>query len=317
MQILRSLPMPSITSVAIIGECMVELKKNAGSLEQSFGGDTLNTAVYLSRLSKDHGITTSYVTGLGRDPFSTEMLNAWHDESINTEMVYLSKDKLPGIYAIETAADGELSFYYWRNDSAAKHWLKDHSIVTLAEKLCQHQMIYLSGISLAILTDDCRQSMIDLLTLCSREGVKIVFDNNYRSALWESPAQAQQYYQQILAITDIAFLTFDDEQMLYGDENEQQAIERTQALGVKEIVIKRGSDACYVVTADGFSRVDAFSIKDVVDTTAAGDSFSAGYLAKRILDGTPEQSALAGHRLAGKVIQHRGAIILPEQMPTI
>jgi 2-dehydro-3-deoxygluconokinase len=309
--------MTPITRVAIIGECMVELKKHNGSLVQSFGGDTLNTAVYLSRLTQQHRISTSYVTGLGRDPFSKEMQTAWQEEGINTDMVYLSEDKLPGIYAIETAEDGERSFYYWRNDSAAKYWLRDRALLTLVEDLCQHQMVYLSGISLAILSEDCRQLLITLLTLCRDNGVKIAFDNNYRPALWESAEQAQKFYKQMLAITDIAFLTFDDEQMLYGDNNEQQAIERTQALGVKEIVIKRGADECYVVTPGSMESIASHPIKKIIDTTAAGDSFSAGYLGKRILGGTTKESALAGHLLAGTVIQHRGAIISRNDMPNI
>ncbi len=52
-----------INRVAIIGECMVELKKEHDELKQGFGGDTLNTAVYLSRLTKPQGIETAYLTG--------------------------------------------------------------------------------------------------------------------------------------------------------------------------------------------------------------------------------------------------------------
>ncbi|EGU32584.1 putative 2-dehydro-3-deoxygluconokinase [Vibrio ichthyoenteri ATCC 700023] len=309
--------MKQIKRVAIIGECMVELKKNNGVLEQGFGGDTLNTGVYLSRLTQQQGVITSYVTGLGRDPFSKEMLASWQQESLNTDMVFISENKLPGIYAIETADDGERSFFYWRNDSAAKYWLRDHEIAKLSEALCQYQMIYLSGISLAILPDDCRQSLIELLAYSREQGVKIAFDNNYRPALWASKEEAQHAYQKVLALTDIAFLTFDDEQALYGDEREQQAIDRTQALGVQEIVIKRGAEACLIVSTSGMESVAPTPVTNIVDTTAAGDSFSAGYLAKRILGGSKQESAMAGHTLAGTVIQHHGAVISSDSMPII
>lgn len=309
--------MNPIKRIAIIGECMIELRKNSGVLEQGFGGDTLNTAVYLSRLTHAQGISTSYLTGLGRDPFSQQMLTAWQAESLDTELVAISDDKLPGIYAIETAPDGERSFCYWRNDSAAKYWLRDQDIPQLAHSLRDHQMIYLSGISLAILPPDCSDALLELLRLCRAQGASIAFDNNYRPALWPSPQQAQNVYRQVLALTDIAFLTFDDEQALYGDEAEQQAIERTQALGVKEIVIKRGGDCCLVVTQAGVESIAPLPVKQIVDTTAAGDSFSAGYLAKRILGGSTSDSALAGHTLAGAVIQQRGALIDRQLMPTI
>lgn len=309
--------MNPINRVAIIGECMVELKKKDGVLQQGFGGDTLNTAVYLSRLTKQHGIETSYVTGLGHDPFSRQMLAEWCEEGINTDMVFLSKDKLPGMYAIETAEDGERSFYYWRNDAAAKYWLRDRALLSLVRELCQHQMIYLSGISLAIISDDSRNMLIELLTMCQKEGVKIAFDNNFRPKLWPNIEQAREFYSKILSITDIAFLTYDDEVMLWGDKHEDEAISRTQGFGVKEIIVKRGSDDCFVIAQDKYHAVAATKVANVVDTTAAGDSFSAGYLAKRVLGGNLTESALAGHKVAGTVIQHHGAIISSDAMPSI
>lgn len=306
-----------VNRVAVIGECMVELQKTDDQLKQSFGGDTLNTALYLSRLTQQHGVTTAYVTGLGKDPFSKEMLANWQQEGLNTDLVQISDNKLPGIYAIETAPDGERSFFYWRNDSAAKYWLRDGSVESFAAALSQNQVIYLSGISLAILPTDCREKLVEQLTLCRKDGVKVAFDNNFRPALWESLDAARDMYASILRLTDIAFLTFDDEVMLYGDSEEQQAIERTQAFGVKEIVVKRGAQECYVVTPNDFIAVPAVKVSNVVDTTAAGDSFSAGYLAKRLTGGSTVDSAVAGHTLAGTVIQHRGAIIPRDAMPLI
>lgn len=309
--------MNRIKRVAIIGECMVELRKNNGTLSQSFGGDTLNTAVYLARLTQHKSINISYITALGQDPFSKEMLNSWQEEYLNTDMVFISKDKLPGIYTIETNENGERNFYYWRNDTAAKYWLRECHVAELAKALCQHQMIYLSGISIAILPLDCRNILFELLQICRKKGVIIAFDNNYRPELWQSQKQAQQAYHQILALTDIAFLTFNDEQALYGDSNEYQAIMRAQMSGIQEIVIKRGGDACFVASGTELEAIKPKLITNIVDTTAAGDSFSAGYLAKRILGGNKQQAAIAGHTLAGTVIQHYGALIANDEMPSI
>lgn len=308
--------MNPIKKVAIIGECMIELKKKDDKVEQGFGGDTLNTAVYLSRLTCNHDISVSYLTGLGKDPFSREMLTAWQQERINTDLVNISDAKLPGMYAIETSDSGERSFFYWRNDAAAKYWLRDYSEESLAKALCQFELVYLSGISLAILPEDCRQILFAALKLCKKNGVQIAFDNNYRPKLWSSPTDAQQCYKTILQLTDIAFLTYEDEQLLWGDNQEEQAIRRTQGFGVQEIVVKRGSEACFVIT-DQHYTIPANKISNVVDTTAAGDSFSAGYLAKRILGGNEDESAATGHLVAGTVIQHRGAIIPSTAMPAI
>lgn len=304
-----------VNSVAIIGECMVELRQTEFGLQQGFGGDTLNTAIYLSRLTHESGIHVSYLTGLGRDPFSKDMLKNWEDENINTDMVYISEDKLPGVYAIETTDDGERSFYYWRNDSAAKYWLRDTSQTQLIADLSHYQFIYLSGISLAIFPEDCQKKFLNILKACHSDGVTIVFDNNYRPALWQDVNDARYWYAQILSNTDIAFLTYDDEQALWGDESVDETIDRTKEFGVKEIVIKRGGEACLIVKDKNSWSIPPTIVDKIIDTTAAGDSFSAGYLAKRIQGYSCEESAMNGHKLAGTVIQHRGAIISKDLMP--
>lgn len=306
-----------VSRVAVIGECMVELQKAGDELyKQSFGGDTLNTALYLSRLTNKE-ITTSYVTGLGKDPFSQAMLEAWDKEAIDTSHVHISEKKLPGLYSISTTDDGERSFQYWRSDAAARYWLLEQSETAVIDTLSQYDLIYLSGVSLAILPKEALDKLVTVLTTCKAQGCKIAFDNNYRPALWETPQQAQQAYQAILKLTDIAFLTYDDEEMLYGDTSEQQAIDRTQAFGVNEIVIKRGGEACFVITQDERIEVAPQKVDNIVDTTAAGDSFSAGYLAKRLTGGSLLESAQMGHKLAGTVICFRGAIIPAQEMPEL
>ena len=303
--------------VAVIGECMVELQKSGELYKQTFGGDTLNTALYLSRLTQSQGVTTRYLTGLGQDPFSQQMLSSWQQEGINTENVAISDKLLPGMYLIETSPDGERRFFYWRDNAAAKFWLNEDSKAHTQQLLNEQQFIYLSGISLAILPDAARQLLFEILQQAKQHGAKIIFDNNYRPTLWPSKNVTKKAYQQILNLTDIAFLTFDDEQLLYGDTQETESIARAQQCGVKEIVIKRGAEACFIIIGHQKIEVPANKVDHVVDTTAAGDSFSAGYLACRILGGTPIEAAKTGHLLAGTVIQHRGAIIPSEAMPAI
>ena len=82
-----------------------------------------------------------------------------------------------------------------------------------------------------------------------------------------------------------------------------------EQIGTPEVVLKRGAEAC-LIRCDGESfEVPAQKVERVVDTTAAGDSFSAAYLASRLKGGSPAEAAEAGHRLASRVIQVPGALI--------
>ncbi|CAI1176417.1 5-dehydro-2-deoxygluconokinase [Serratia liquefaciens] len=305
-------------NLAVIGECMIELSQKGADLSRGFGGDTLNTAVYIARQVAESTLQVHYVTALGTDSFSDEMLHAWQQEKVNTRLVQRLENKLPGLYVIETDEAGERTFYYWRNDAAARYWLASPQSETLCEQLAHFDYLYLSGISVAILDAASRTKLLALLRQCRANGGKVIFDNNYRPRLWQNREETQQAYREVLACTDIAFLTLDDEDLLWGKQPVEQVVQRTQQLGVMEIVIKRGAEACLVFSAEGTEfEIPAVRLpkEKVVDTTAAGDSFSAGYLAVRLTGGDAVQAAQRGHLTASTVIQHRGAIIPLAAMP--
>ncbi|WP_338559830.1 sugar kinase [Erwinia sp. E_sp_B04_7] len=304
--------------IAVIGECMIELSQKESDLSRGFGGDTLNTAVYIARQVENQQLGVDYVTALGTDSFSSDMIAAWEQEQIGTSLIQRMENKLPGLYVIETDEHGERTFYYWRNDAAARYWLESDRADAISQQLASYDYLYLSGISLAILSPQSREKLMGLLTTCRNNGGKIIFDNNYRPRLWPSAEVTQAAYQAMLACTDIAFLTLDDETLLWGESPVEDVIARTRAAGVSEIVIKRGADACLVAVEDRpLLEVPAVKLpaSSVVDTTAAGDSFSAGYLAVRLSGGSAEDAAKRGHLTASTVIQHRGAIIPLAAMP--
>lgn len=304
--------------IAILGECMIELSQKEQDLSRGFGGDTLNTAVYIARQSDPSRLEVDYVTALGTDSFSSEMIAAWQQEKVGTSLIQRMENKLPGLYVIETDSQGERTFYYWRNDAAARYWLESEQAESLCQQLAQYDYLYLSGISLAILSPQSREKLMSLLTTCRQNGGKIIFDNNYRPRLWPSVGMTQAAYRLMLACTDIAFLTLDDETLLWGQSPVEEVIARTHAAGVSEVVIKRGADPCLVsLPNQPLLEIPAVALpaSSVVDTTAAGDSFSAGYLAVRLSGGSAGDAARRGHLTASTVIQHRGAIIPLAAMP--
>ncbi|GDX06924.1 sugar kinase [Buttiauxella sp. A111] len=304
--------------IAVIGECMIELSQKGAEVSRGFGGDTLNTSVYIARQVNADALEVHYVTALGEDNFSQQMLDAWQQENVHTELTQRLEHRLPGLYYIETDATGERTFYYWRNEAAARFWLESDQAQAICAELAQFDYVYLSGISLAILNAASREKLMALLAQCRANGCKVIFDNNYRPRLWASREETQQVYQQMLACTDIAFLTLDDEDLLWGEKPVEEVVHRTQAAGVREVVIKRGADSC-LVAIQGESTLEVPAVKlpkeKVIDTTAAGDSFSAGYLAVRLTGGSAEEAAKRGHLTASTVIQYRGAIIPKEAMP--
>jgi 2-dehydro-3-deoxygluconokinase len=304
--------------VALIGECMIELQgRPLGAIRQGFGGDTLNTATYLSRLTDRAYVEVEFVTALGQDTFSDTMLERWAQEGIGAKLVRRLPGALPGLYFIETDPGGERRFLYWRKDSAARRCFDGDQAEILLSELGRFDWVYLSGISLAILPAESRERLIRMLARLRARGGKVAFDNNYRPTLWPDPDTAVRAYREVLAHTDLALLTWEDDQALFGYTDTASLFDACAGSKIPEVVLKRGGEPCLIQWDGKRFEVAAERVDRVVDTTAAGDSFSAAYLACRLQGGSPELAARWGHRLAGEVIRHPGAIIDKAAMPVM
>ena len=243
-----------MSHIAIIGECMIELNGAPfGTMQQSYGGDTLNAAVYLNRSATSYAnqtgtsaVRTSYVSALGSDAISQEMLNRWQDEGLSTDFVLIDEQRSPGLYLIQLDDVGERTFLYWRNDSAARYMVQHPDFDKIANQLRDVDMVFLSGISLAILPHSDQLKLLTIIEGLRERGVTIAFDSNYRPKLWSSEAATKECYLLGYKTTDIALVTFDDEQLLWSDQTPQDTIRRLHALGVKTVVVKLGAEGCLI-----------------------------------------------------------------------
>ncbi len=298
--------------IAAIGEGMVELARFPdGGWRTAYGGDALNTAVHLARM----GCDTAFLSALGPDPLSAHLREAWRAEGLDVAHVLHHPTRPVGIYAIETAADGERSFAYWRSASAARDMFGLPEMAAAIEALRGVDLLYLSLITLAILPVEARRKLFRLCRDVRSRGGLVAFDSNYRPALWGNVAKAHEAVRQMAALTDIALPTLDDERLLFGDRSTEAVVDRWQGWGVGEVVVKLGAEGC--VVAHGAERIDvpACFVPVPVDTSGAGDAFNAGYLAARA-SGDFAAAAGAGHRLAAWVVARRGALPAQEAVST-
>ena len=298
------------TQILAIGEPMLELSGiDPATGEARFGvaGDTLNTAVYLARAFAGDATQVDYLTVLGRDPFSDQMMDWMAHEGIGTDLIGRHPTRLPGLYAIDVDETGERSFHYWRASSAARTLFEDTP--PEAAGIAEAEIIYLSGITLAILTASARTALVAACARAKAEGRAVVFDSNYRPRLWQNPDEARQTFEAMWAATTLGLPSADDEVELHPGEAAERTVQRVAALGVEEIVLKRGAEGPLLYSAGELSGPKVAPAKTVVDTTAAGDSFNAGYLHARLTGRDPVKAITAAHRLACRVIAHPGAIL--------
>ncbi len=254
-----------------------------------------------------------YVTALGDDPISDEMVAGWIAEGVGTKLVARLPGKLPGLYLIQTDAAGERGFYHWRENSAARSLMKLPQTDAILDALAGYDIVYLSAITLSLYDESGRVRLIAALDRARRRSVRIAFDTNFRSRGWPDLEVARRAYQDAFDVADIVLASTEDMSALYPGEGSDELLGRMPA---DELVMKLAEPACLVRFAGVSQIVKADPVRDaVVDTTAAGDSFAAAYLAARLVGAGPLAAAQAGHRLAGAVVCYRGAIIPLKAMP--
>ncbi|CAM3965832.1 MULTISPECIES: sugar kinase [Pseudoalteromonas] len=293
-----------MVKVAVIGECMIELSKHSDNqYTMGFGGDTLNTAVYLTRC----GGHADYFTVLGTDLYSQQMITQWQDEGVGTDEVKFNNNKQPGLYIINNDDKGERFFNYWRQNSAARTLFSDYPEVFSTLK--NYDLIFLSGISLSLYAEDDLAALFRFLTDYRKAGGLVAFDNNYRQQGWLNASHAQSVFAKMIALTDIALISFDDEIALYGQHSIERCIARYSDVGVNEIIIKNGHHGCHVFKDQKQHFYALTKILAPVDTTAAGDSFNGAYLAAKVKGKSLEKCIRDAQSCAGTVIMHKGAII--------
>ncbi|MBU2865411.1 sugar kinase [Pacificibacter marinus] len=291
-----------------IGECMVEMAPDGhGKYSMNFAGDTLNTAWYAKRcLAGLDDYAVGYHTAVGTDGISDQMVDFFTASGIDTTHISRIPDRTAGLYTIQLA-DGERSFAYWRDNSAAKLLASNSDALDAA--FTGDKILLFSGITLAILSPEHRQNLIEALSRARAQGAQVVFDTNIRPRLWKTPVETKEWLSKAAQIADVMLPSFDEEEEMFGDAKPQDTAQRYRDLGAHTVIVKNGAHEMYAWSqGEGGMSISPDPVTPV-DSTAAGDSFNAGYITARMQGADLEGALRSGMTLSSQVVQHRGALI--------
>lgn len=286
---------------------MVEMADAGGGLyRRGFAGDTFNTTWYARRILPAEW-TVSYGTCIGTDAVSEEMLAFMAGEGIDTAAVRRVEDRTVGLYMISLDR-GERQFSYWRSQSAARALADDPA--WLAKVLAGRDVIYFSGITLAILSPGGRQVLCEALRQARAAGALVAFDTNLRDRLWETREAMCEGLTMGASVADVVLPSFDEETRAFGDSAPEATIARYRAGGARIVAVKDGAGALTLWDdAEGTRKLAAVAGAEVVDTTAAGDSFGAAFLAGMAKGQSVDDAGRAAMTLAARVVEYRGALV--------
>lgn len=290
-----------MAKIVCCGEAMLELSRQGDGWRLGYGGDTLNTAIHLARAGHD----IAYLTAIGSDPLSADLKAQWTAEGLDTSLVLTHPARSTGLYAISTNPEGERSFSYWRDNSAARDMFSLPGLASALTETANADLLCFSLISLAVLPPEARTALLETARKVRALGGQVAFDGNYRPRLWVSAAEARAVRDAAIAVASIGLPTLEDEALLSGKADADAVATHWQRLGCSEVVVKLGAEGCRL--PDGAVLAPAAELSPV-DTSGAGDAFNAGYVDARLRGGEPVVAARAGHALAGWTIMRPGAI---------
>lgn len=304
--------------IVFFGEALVEL--NPSPRHQTYGGNVVNRALYLARLGGSRAIDVSYATCIGIEKVSMKMMQCWQQENIDTSLVKCLATKFPNLYFIETDRYGQCHYHYWNKDNAMRYYFSyGPALLNHALTAADYGAIYMSGSSIAALTDDDKTLLITLLDTHKKKGGKVYLDNNFRADLW-STKQAQYWYEKIFPYVDIAFIDLNDEMKIWGSS--RYLTQRYIRWGCSEVVFKQANkNECIVcslvITSATLLRVASIKLAVQHGDHIADNAFVAGYLAARINLQTIAQSLLLAQKLSHRVTTCSDAIIPSDSMRDI
>jgi 2-dehydro-3-deoxygluconokinase len=289
-----------------IGECMAEFSpdEQLGKFNLGFAGDTFNTAWYIANNHAD--VNSAYFSKVGDDELSDQMLKFMSDNQVDTRYITTVAGSTIGLYLI-SLVNGERTFSYWRNKSAAT--FLGQNVDDVGNAMKKQDMIYFSGITLAILDQNSRENLFSCLKSARRAGKKIAFDPNLRPKLWNDKKEMCDVIMAGANLSDIILPSFEDEATWFLDADPMSTLARYQNVGAETVVVKNAGDPVSFWSQHGTGTYLVESVEKIIDSTAAGDSFNAEILVGLLREIPLADAINNAANLAKKVLMGQGALV--------
>ncbi|WP_431800485.1 sugar kinase [Halobacillus andaensis] len=268
--------MGNYADVVTIGESMVLFQpyngggiKYAPLLSKSVGGAESNLAFGLSRLGKK----VRWISRVGSDPFGELILSTIAGEGIDVSHTEKDPHEPTALYFKEATTPGDPSVYYYRRNSAASQFAREH---IKPEWFEQAGHLHVTGITPA-LGEHTVEFMKEAMKQARAQGLTVSFDPNLRRKLWDDHT-AREVLLELIPLCDIFLPGLEEAEFLLGEQSSVAHGAEFLEMGPSIVAMKLGEEGSIGFTKNGYYEEEPYKVKQVVDTVGAGDAYAAGFL---------------------------------------
>ena len=247
--------------------------------ERNAGGGPANLACCVAKLGGNCG----FISKVGNDNFGKAIKKIVSDNNVNVDNVILSNEYKTTLAFVHLDDTGDRSFSFYRHNGADT-MIKFEEINQKEIDDCKY--LFLSSVMMAEGTS--RKTSFDLLEYAKLKNKIIIFDPNLRLNLWDSEDDAKECIEKALSYASILKISEEELFFIMGDgdikSKSKQLIEK---YSISALLVTLGAKGCY-------ARINEYETYDIgfpdvktIDTTAAGDSFTGGFIKKLIENNKP------------------------------
>jgi 2-dehydro-3-deoxygluconokinase len=267
------------------------------SLTLRMAGAESNVAIALRRL----GVGVRWVSRLGSDPLGDLIADTLAAEGVDTSLVFRDPDAPTGLF-IKLRTVSATTVQYYRAGSAASR-LRTGDVPDTA--LDGIELVHLTGITMA-LSASAHETVVDVARRARARKTRVVFDPNWRPALWATSDEAASAFNEILPYADWVLCGAEEGRILFGGTTPAETIAKIRARGAGDAVVRIGAGGAQLLGPAGAITVAPAAMVDVVDEIGAGDAFAAGFEFGLLQALPPREAVVEANRIAAAALTGTG-----------
>lgn len=267
------------TSIAVLGEALMDLLPDGGVLRGLPGGSPANAAVAMARM----GLCVTFLGGCSTDTWGDRIVTHLQDNDIT---VAGQRSSHPTALAVATVGvDGSATYRFLWEGTADR-------AVTAADLPADLDVAALLVGSVDAVLGPVADAVLDLVRRV-HEDVVVVLDPNLRPSIIGDLDAARERLLELAGFATIVKASDEDLSLLLPDlDPDEAAFQLLDGEATQLVAVTRGGGGAWMTTPRFQLPIPAADVPEVVDTVAAGDTFTAGMVTSLAERGLLTRSSL-------------------------